>query len=102
MISVVNGKTKNVLPEVIKLCDSVKVVEIKYNGECAERWPCSHDGPLELVLSNGESKFYDCNSVQTGVIMYYYGIDNEHFTQYVTEEGRKQIDSVDEHGNLPS
>lgn len=101
MITVVNGKTKNILSKVIKLCDSVKVVEVKYNSWYAESYPCQHFGGIELILANGESKHFDCNSVQTGVIMYYYEIDNKHFTKYVTEKGRKQIDSVDEFGNLP-
>ena len=94
------GTYKNILPEVIKLCQGRKVIKIEYDKWCAKTSPCQHSGGIYLQLDNGICEHYNCGTIETGIIMYYYGIDDNHFTCYLNDYIKYEIDNVDEFGNI--
>lgn len=89
------SEVENAINDMKALCGSRKVITIiPQSDECLESYPCQgHDGAV-ITFSNGETAKYDCSSVNLGIIMYYFHIDNDHFTSYVDADLRKHIDSL--------
>ena len=87
---------RTLIRDVTTLCCSRKVKSIEPISQmCEERYPCEgHDGAL-ITFENGETMKYECSSVDLGIIMYYYSIDDDHFTEYVDEDLRKQLDDIE-------
>ena len=64
------------------------------SDNCAETYPCEgHIGAL-ITFENDEMVYYDCGSVDIGIIMYYYGLGSPHFTGYVNNDVRKFLDNL--------
>jgi hypothetical protein len=81
-----------VLSDVTSLCKGVKEIKPKSN-RCQESYPCGGHGGA-VIMCTDDIIHYPCTSVELGVIMYYYGIENHHFTEYVDSDMRKQIDKI--------
>lgn len=50
-----------------------------------------HGGAV-ITFEDGDVAHYPCSSVDLGIIMYYYGIKDDHFTGYVNQELRNKLD----------
>lgn len=98
MADILDGHYKNVktiITEVTGLCGLkiVKSINPKSNT-CMERYPCSGHAGVVITFENGEVLEYPCTSVAIGAIMYYYKIDNNHFSIYVNEKCKRVIDQL--------
>lgn len=64
------------------------------NGMTREGDPCGgHMGGI-IRLEDGSSVLWDCSAVELASIMYYHGINNTHFAQYVDTNMRNIIDMM--------
>lgn len=89
------------ISEVIALCNGRTINTIKPRDDSwAERYPCNgygggYGGGIIISFDDGNTANYICTSEETGAIMYYYKIDNPHFTQYIDQDERSLIDHYD-------
>lgn len=85
-----------VIKDVVKLCESRKIQNIvpAYAEPCMESRPCRGHGGATITFDNGETVKYECSTVKMGIIMYYFGIENAHFTRYVDQELKEKIDNI--------
>ena len=86
------GNVQKVISEVVTLCNYRKVQAIEPKSRsCRQRYPCGGHGGAVITFENNEIAYYPCSSVDLGIIMYYYGVDNDHFTNYVDEDLRNLL-----------
>jgi hypothetical protein len=86
---------EKLISDVEKLCNLRKVTSIKCKIDgCLESHPCcGHDGAV-ITFENGDIIEYICSTVELGIIMYYYDINDSHFTQYVDTKLRSKLDNI--------
>lgn len=91
----------NVIDEVRALCDGKTVRTITpASRSCAESYPCRGHSPAVILFESGETVRYECSSVHMGAIMYYYGIANKHFTKYLNDDCKSDIDKMRSQSDL--
>jgi hypothetical protein len=79
---------------IVSICGDkhVKTIRPIYE-ECNGRsYPCQDHVGVHIILTNDDFIEQTCSSAGIGGIMYYYGIRNGHFTQYLDDECKHQID----------
>ena len=85
--------TMKPLKKIIKFQSDKKIVDIMarqthaYNLYGFE----SQKKGVIIKFDNDETYELSCDSIEAGVIMYYYGIDDGKYTKYVNEDFRKYI-----------
>ena len=94
-MNVLKSHYKN-LPKVIVDVEKLRngrIVKTVYpeDESCMESYPCQHKGFTVIEYTDGSKSFYDCSSVNTGAIMYYYWVENSHFTQYIDDDCKEKI-----------
>lgn len=95
-MSILNSHYRDVdglLSNVKTLCNARKIKLIApQSRSCQERYPCGGHGGAVITFEDGDVAHYPCSSVDLGIIMYYYGIKDDHFTGYVNQELRNKLD----------
>lgn len=90
-----HGTISDTIKQVKQRVASRSVQSIKRQFDmCRETCPCSGHGGAVITFTNGEKLNYSCSSVELGAIMYYYDIEDAHFTCYIDEGMREQIDAM--------
>ena len=88
------SKVIEVIETVVSICGNkpIKTI-IPIYKECSGRsYPCREHAGVHIILMDDEFIEHSCSSTAIGGIMYYYGIQNGHFTQYIDDECKKEID----------
>jgi hypothetical protein len=64
-------------------------VRVQQDNYCLESYPCQGHGGVILEFIDGTSETYACGSVSIGAIMWYFGVQNDHFVGYINPEFRQ-------------
>jgi hypothetical protein len=84
----------DILDRVTKACKNHKIHNIIPIGNYSD----GHYG-VKIILSKKELNF-SCEPVEIGIVMYYYGVHNNHFINLLTDDLRNQIDNYHKSCNL--
>lgn len=97
-------KILEIIETVALICGDKPIKTIKpIYEQCSGRsYPCQEHAGVHIILMNEDFIEHSCSSVAIGGIMYYYGIKNGHFTQYLDDECKQKIDLMKNPPNVSS
>jgi hypothetical protein len=74
------------------ICHNKKIISITpQHDECTYDFPCEGHMGIRIHFTDKTNVSLTCSTIEIGAIMWYFNIQNEHFTKYIDNDFQMYI-----------